>query len=717
MESVILFNFGLPSHDQQLCHDIISIQTIDIYLEEDQIRAKAGRTSFPRGFTNRFVDRYGSKQFALINFDAGVSSRKIQVILATGVIIDSVLYSFLGCSSTGLKNRKCYLWRGSKEEAANVVQENGDFRGFTSVSKMTSRVGLLFSGCKMAIRISSKKVRIIDDIESRDRKYNFTDGCGFIGARLLREILTSCDGPDDLPSVLQIRFQGCKGILCLNTEIDPDIMMLRHSMIKFSCTSHDRLGVIDWSRPFVYGKLNRQYICLLSACGIPDEVFLQKQQDHFHICDSLFTDRELANTMLLDSGVSNAVLMKNDFNSTMIQQILYTIRRDLLSSPEKLRLVVRDSRLLYGVCDTNGILQYGQCMVRLTIRGEPRSLKGLIVVCKNPCYLRGDIRVLNCVDSSDIPQLITMEKDLVDCIVFPTLGPRPHAHEIAGSDLDGDKFIVFWDESLIPLSTVKPYDYPSAPERKSSSEITQEALIKYFAEQSVTSSVVSRIDSYYKSWADINGAGCEECERLGQLFARAIDASKSGEAVLLPRSLRPPLQEGEGEGEGGGEGDPSNIQQVDSTVALFSQSCEMKCSARVWTSMITIALERQALMQQQTIEEIVSGAYSVNELSEEFVLSMLMDRNSRLSEYELFEFLCAWLHQQEINLTPKLHPFREQLLQHINFSRFANSELAFAISRLGNDERIFNALYKTKLLFKREIMNLQLNDPFRKWKL
>ena len=39
---------------------------------------------------------------------------------------------------------------------------------------------------------------------------------------------------------------------------------------------------------------------------------------------------------------------------------------------------------------------------------------------------------------------------LVDCIVFPTQGPRPHADEQSGGDLDGDEFFVTWDERLIP---------------------------------------------------------------------------------------------------------------------------------------------------------------------------------------------------------------------------------------------------------------------------
>lgn len=59
------------------------------------------------------------------------------------------------------------------------------------------------------------------------------------------------------------------------------------------------------------------------------------------------------------------------------------------------------------------------------MRGDKRSsLNGSVIVSKNPCYLKGDIRVLKAVSSKDRPDLVHLEKDLVDCIVFPVKGHR-----------------------------------------------------------------------------------------------------------------------------------------------------------------------------------------------------------------------------------------------------------------------------------------------------
>ena len=73
-------------------------------------------------------------------------------------------------------------------------------------------------------------------------------------------------------------------------------------------------------------------------------------------------------------------------------------------------------------------------------------------------FLLGDMRTFEAVD-------VQVLHHLVDCIVFPANGPRPHTDEMSGSDLDGDKYFVTWyDKLLPPRENVDPMDFTS-PEK------------------------------------------------------------------------------------------------------------------------------------------------------------------------------------------------------------------------------------------------------------
>lgn len=98
-----------------------------------------------------------------------------------------------------------------------------------------------------------------------------------------------------LPSVFQIRWKSCKGILIRNPQTPEGKIQIRPSMEKFKCAPNvlTQLGIVACSHPYSYGHLNKQYIQILSGLGVRDEVFFELQQAHFKHLQNFFTDLEV----------------------------------------------------------------------------------------------------------------------------------------------------------------------------------------------------------------------------------------------------------------------------------------------------------------------------------------------------------------------------------------------------------------------------------------
>src|SRR5882757_7187006 len=55
----------------------------------------------------------------------------------------------------------------------------------------------------------------------------------------------------------------------------------RKSMKKFSNTTNDTFSVVNYSKPYSFGRLNNDVIVLLSSLGITNEKLLAKQSQYF----------------------------------------------------------------------------------------------------------------------------------------------------------------------------------------------------------------------------------------------------------------------------------------------------------------------------------------------------------------------------------------------------------------------------------------------------
>ena len=637
--------------------------------------------------TNRMVNRYGEDNFILLQFHAKLPNSYIRDVLHKGLFINGEEFQFLGCSSSGLKGRKCYLLKGNVEDVQVVLEQCGNFSKIKMVSKRLKRISMLFSvAMQTGVAVPDDKVELIDDIETPGG--NFTDGCGLVGLNLARKLAKGCgaiiESPEDgIPTVFQIRFHGCKGILMKSPHIDTDSMQVRGSMKKFTAGTvpFPEVWVCEHSRPYSYGHLNKQYIMLLSGLGIKEEVFEAKQADFFTALENMLDDPMFAITILnwrnrpdLAAFVAGCNTHK-EFKREEIQSPLRFIRNKLILKLEKLSIPILDSRTLFGVCDPLGLMEYGQCFIRISSQGKPKTLQPgtRVTVGKNPCYLLGDVRVLIAVDHPEL-------NHLVDCMVFPVKGKSPHSAEIAGSDLDGDQYFVCWDKDLVPPYTVDPYDYPSV-EAHPSDSVTREMMIDYFSGQK---NMMGKINTYYEYWADIDGPGCFQCEQLGAWFSRSVDSSKTGDIVRIPRHLIPPDR-------------------------------EKKDTGKVWSRMQKNAISCRDKLSAQAVDTVLDRPTSVCVLEESFIRNLLEDTNRGISEYKLFTMLYKWCDVQNMSRSEKRAKLVE-LSDYINFGLLTMKEREEAIQLGIPAANVMNALNKSILLSKEMLSPFYLDIPASGWK-
>ena len=180
---------------------------------------------------------------------------------------------------------------------------------------------------------------------------------------------------------------------------------------------------------------------LLHSLGISEEVLHRKQKEHFDFLSASVThpitafqfltyanSMELAERVLLD-GIEP---LRDQLSRLIKQEHSKLLNKKGI---EKCRIMIPQSRLLFGVCDSMNVLKDGECAVKVTMDGDgqPMALKGMeVLVTRNPCLHPGDLQKFRVVEKPELSHL-------TDCIVFPVQGKRPSADMMSGGDLDGDK--------------------------------------------------------------------------------------------------------------------------------------------------------------------------------------------------------------------------------------------------------------------------------------
>ncbi|XP_010254390.1 PREDICTED: RNA-dependent RNA polymerase 6-like [Nelumbo nucifera] len=483
---------------------------------------------------------------------------RVKTILSNGFFLCGRKYSFLAFSSNQLRDRSA--WFFAEDKNIKVIEVKKWMGRFTNrnVAKCAARMGLCFSSTYATVEVPLKEVNLeLPDIERNG--YVFSDGIGMLTPDLSMEVAEKLQLTANPPCAYQIRYAGCKGVIvCWPGKEDGIRLSLRPSMNKFE-SRHTILEVCSWTR-FQPSYLNRQIITLLSALCVPDDVFSRMQDSMVSKLNQMIENTDVAFDVVTSScaeqGNTAAIMLSAGFKPQMephLKGMLSCIRaaqlRDLL---EKSRIFVPSGRWLMGCLDELAVLEEGQCFIQVSkpslencfskhgsrfseVKKNTQVVKGIVAIAKNPCLHPGDIRILEAID---VPSL----HHLIDCLVFPQKGDRPHTNEASGSDLDGDLYFVTWDEHLIPPSkqSLVPMDYSPAEVKKLPRDVNHRDLIDFFM-KSMVNEKLGVICNAHVVHADLSeyGALDEKCIQLAELAATAVDFPKTGKVVTVPQELKP----------------------------------------------------------------------------------------------------------------------------------------------------------------------------------
>ncbi|CAN1153015.1 RNA-dependent RNA polymerase 1 [Linum perenne] len=469
---------------------------------------------------------------------------RILSTLRNGIVIGGKKFEFLAFSSSQLRENSCWMFASRIGLTAGDIRDwMGNFRQIRNVAKYAARLGQSFGSSTETLSVSEEEVEIIPDIEVRsgETKYIFSDGIGKISAQFANRVAAKCRCNTSTPSAFQIRYGGYKGVVAVDPTSSKKLS-LRKSMCKYE-SENIKLDVLAYSK-YQPCFMNRQLITLLSTLGIPDHIFEKKQREAVDQLDAILTNPLMAIEALELMPMGELTNVLKDMlicgykpgDEPFLSMILQTFRASkLLDIRTKSRVFLSEARSMMGCLDETRTLEYGEVFVQFsnskTDLERRYRLKGNIVVAKNPCLHPGDVRVLRAVD---VPEL----RHMVDCVVFPQKGHRPHPNECSGSDLDGDIYFVCWDPELIPSQQIAPMDYTPQPTVHLDHDVTMEEVEEYFTNYIVNDSL-GIIANAHIAFADKEPlkAMSSPCLELAEKFSIAVDFPKTGVPAVIPPHL------------------------------------------------------------------------------------------------------------------------------------------------------------------------------------
>ena len=510
--------------------------------------------------------RYDPRASQRVVYDA-----RFRALLDQRIMIAGRGFDFFGFANSALRAHSCWFmaplaFSGTLFIASMVLKGLGDFEKIRIPAKCAARIGQNFTDTNDTIDLQPETVGELSLVKRNG--YDFGDGVGTISKDILVKVWRVYGTRRLLkPTALQIRFQGAKGMVALDSRLKGEQMLLRSNMKKFETDSSWKLEICGAAFKPLPMFLNRQLIKILEDLSVSAQAFFDLQDaatsrlrymtespynTSIFLKTSVITQATQLSSLIWHLGEAGLDYHKDDFLSSVVDMAVVTELRDI---KYRGRIPVQEGMTLYGIMDETGYLQEGEVFV-ITEHHANSSYQGLdgsvvggkqvlvqdsIIITRSPAMHPGDVQFVNAVN---VPQDSPLQH-LRNVVVFSQHGARDLPSQLSGGDLDGDIYNVIYDKSLKPVNTYVAAEYPRLSPVELDRPVTAKDMSDFFVTFMETDQL-GMLCNVHMQLADQRPLGTldHDCVKIAGMASTAVDFSKTGIAVdmkQLPKydRLRP----------------------------------------------------------------------------------------------------------------------------------------------------------------------------------
>lgn len=324
-------------------------------------------------------------------------------------------------------------------------------------------------------------------------------------------------------------------------------------MIKFEGTTAANIEICGAAIKPLPMYLNRQLIKILEDLQVPEQAFLDLQDDAVEnlrittlsaINAASFLDRNHIGKPAKISWLIRKLwgmgfhFNEDDFLRNTLELAVLVQLREL---KHRTRIRVEKGVTVYGernlhdhttiliaflgIMDETDFLKESEIYCYIHTENGGNLLTGNVVITRSPALHPGDVQ---CVTAVDAPAGSPL-RALHNVVVFSSKGDRDLPSMLSGGDLDGDLYNIIYDDTLYPKQLSQPADYPTARPIDIQRPVERADMTDFFI-RFMENDNLGLIAVLHQIIADqeVRGTFDPVCIFLAGLHSTAVDFSKTG---------------------------------------------------------------------------------------------------------------------------------------------------------------------------------------------